>query len=285
MATEDELGWEYFGQDPENSPRMQEHMDWHNAHENKPTVKSGNYGERFLIFHRDYVGKFDAFRIGKGLLPVSGWDPATPIPANLDHPHVLMSARDSSNPAAVDPGCVTPTWATLAGGSQHDPLYGYTKLTQFQSLDELGRSIDDGWHGKVHNTIGGDMMSFMSPIDPVFWRWHKWIDGIRAAWDMAQHQLMFRIPNIAAVIRILYGGVNDAPGLGLTPGGTPVPIPGGPGDPLIRVLQPAVRDALTAALIREVSFTLHNVELRAQAEKLGASALKVASRQLQAESR
>jgi len=281
MATEDELGWEYFGGDPANSPKMQEHMDWHTAPENQG--RTGNYGERFLDFHRDYVGKFDTFRIGKGLLPVSGWDPATPIPPDLDHPHVLMSARSTSNPAAINPACVTPTWLTLAGGTQPDPLYGYTKLGQFQSLDQLGRSIDDGWHGSVHNTIGGDMASFMSPIDPVFWRWHKWIDNIRASWEASQIQWRLRLPEIAAYIRILFGGINDAPGLGLTPGGKPVPIPGGPGDPIITVLQPAIRDVLMASLIREAASTLHDAEVRGHAEKLVVSATKLASKRLQAE--
>ena len=169
MATEDDLGWEYFGDDPEQSPRMMEHMDWHALPENQN--RTGNYGERFLDFHRDYVAKFDQFRIGKNLLPVSGWDPSTPIPPDLSHPRVLIQVRSTSNPYPVNPACRTPTWATFAGGTEFDPLYGHTRLGQFQSLDELGRSIDDGWHGTVHNTIGADMATFSSPIDPIFWRW------------------------------------------------------------------------------------------------------------------
>jgi len=60
MSMEDDLGWEYFGPDPEASPRMMEHMDWHNDPANQN--KQGNYGERFLLFHKQFVDKFDVFR-------------------------------------------------------------------------------------------------------------------------------------------------------------------------------------------------------------------------------
>lgn len=281
MATEDELGWEYFGGDPDHSARMQEHMDWHMAPENQ--ARTGNYGERFLDFHRDYIQKFDSFRMTKGLLPVTGWDPATPIPVDLAHPHVLMSGRATSNPASSNPACITPTWATLAGGTQMDPLHGYTRLGQFQSLDELGRSIDSGWHGTVHNTIGGDMASFMSPIDPVFWRWHKWIDNVRAAW--MRSRIFINIPEILALIRILFGGVNDAPGLGLGPDGKPVPIPGGPGDPVIFTLDHSVRDLILAKLVREVATGFRSEALRTQAGTLATAAMKSAQKAMSAESR
>ena len=65
MSFEDDLGWEYFGADPMTSPRMQEHMDWHMDPQNQH--RTGNYGERFLLFHEAFVDKFDAFRMTKGL--------------------------------------------------------------------------------------------------------------------------------------------------------------------------------------------------------------------------
>lgn len=277
MASEDELGWEYFGGDPENSPRMQAHMDWHNAPENQN--RTGNYGERFLDFHQNYVAQFDVFRVGKGLLPVSAWDPSTPIPANLDHPHVLMDARATSNPASVDPACKTPSWATLAGGTVPDPLYGHTSLGQFQSLDELGRSIDDGWHGTVHNTIGGDMATFMSPIDPVFWRWHKWIDNVRAAWAMRR-----RLPDFTrflSLVRVLYGVINDAPGVVIGPDGRPHPVPGGPGDPWWASLAPASRDILLGVTLRELGHAVATRELGAKAQSLGVQLMKSGLREME----
>jgi hypothetical protein len=253
MATEDDLGWEYFGDDPEQSPAMMEHMDWHNAPENQN--RTGNYGERFLIFHRDYVAKFDQFRIGKGLLPVSGWDPATPIPADLAHPHVLMQARSTSDPYSVNPFCKTPTWATIAGGADLDPLYGYTKLGRFQSLDELGRSIDDGWHGTVH----------------------KWIDNVRRAWELSRHIIDFH--RFAAVGRILFGIINDAPGVWIGPDGRPHPVPGGPGDPW-RDLSPAARDLLVGAALHELGQVVSQKDLRDQVSRVGTALVKASGKQL-----
>lgn len=268
MGFECDLGWEYFGPDPMTSPRMMEHMDWHNAPENLPWNKTGNYGERFLVFHQQFIGKFDVFRGTKGLLPVSGWDPSTPIPAALSHDQVITAARATNNPYSVDPFCKTPTWATVAGGSDIEPLYGYTSLCQFKSLDELGRAIDNGWHGTVHNTIGGDMSKFHSPIDPVFWRWHKWVDNIRAAWVACRFRWV--VINEALVIKILFGGVNDAPGLGIMPGGTPVPIPGGPGDPLWTLLSPAARNVAAGLALQHIAGMVGDEGARAQIQELSA---------------
>ena len=273
MSMECDLGWEYFGDDPENSPRMTEHMDWHNDPFNHN--KTGNYGERFLLFHKQYVDKFDAFRLTKGLFPVSGWDPTTPIPSSLSHDHVLMEGRDTDDPYSVNSGCRTPTWATIAGGADIDPIHGYTQLGQFQSLDELGRSIDAGWHGTVHNTIGGDMSMFHSPIDPIFWRWHRWVDNVRAAW-VALHNIgnLARFNAAAAVIRILFGGTNDAPGLGIGPDGRPHKIPGGPGDPPVWTqLSPAVRDALVGVAVGELASLVSHADTRTGIQRLSTKLL------------
>ena len=276
MATEDDLGWEYFGDDPEQSPRMMEHMGWHTAPEN--LNRAGNYGERFLVFHGNYIAQFDQFRISKNLFPVSAWDPATPIPANLDHPRTLIGARATSNPSSVNPACKTPTWATLAGGTTPDPLYGYTRLGQFQSLDELGRSIDHGWHGTVHNTVGGDMATFSSPIDPVFWRWHKWIDNVRHTWELSRRTIDFR--RFAEVGRILFGVVNDAPGVWIGPDGHPHPVPGGPGDPGLLHLSPAARDLLIGAALNEVAHVVTDAKLREQVSQVGGQLVKASAAQL-----
>jgi hypothetical protein len=289
MSMEDDLGWEYFGPDPEASPRMMEHMDWHNDPANQN--KQGNYGERFLLFHKQFVDKFDVFRQTKGLIPVSAWDPTTPIPASLSHDHVLMMARDTDNPYAVNPHCKTPTWATSAGGADHDPIHGYTKLAQFQSLDELGRSIDSGWHGTVHNTIGGDMSMFHSPIDPIFWRWHKWIDNIRASWVAINAVSNFNHFNAAAsVVQILFGVTNDAPGVVIGPDGVPHHVPGGPGDPVWKQLSSASRDVLIGLAVGELGSMVSHAETRVGIQKMSTHLLNmnggnVFSRNLDAEGR
>jgi hypothetical protein len=47
MKAEEKLVRDYFGgedSDPMHSPRMMEHMEWHELDENKPENKRGNYG-------------------------------------------------------------------------------------------------------------------------------------------------------------------------------------------------------------------------------------------------
>jgi len=272
MGMEDDLGWEYFGEDPMMSPRMKEHMAWHDDPANGN--QTGNYGERFLIFHKQFIDKFDAFRQTKGLFPVSGWDPATLIPAAFSHDHVLWAGRNTDYPNSVDPHCKTPTWATLTGGTQPDPLYGYTKLSQFQSLDELGRSIDSGWHGTVHNTIGGDMMQFHSPIDPIFWRWHRWIDNVRANWLALQSPAhVNRFNRAASFVKILFGVVNDAPGKVIGADGNVHPVPGGPGDPLWTQLSPASRDVLIGLAVNELGAQHSNADFRENIQKMSTKML------------
>jgi len=116
---------------------------------------------------------------------VSSWDPSTRIPDWLAH-EGYIEKRFTDNPTGTDHLCKTPTWLTLVGDSSNpDPKYGYTALYQFRSIDELGWAIDpidNSWHNRIHNTIGGDMRKYHSPIDPIFWPWHKWVDEIRATW-------------------------------------------------------------------------------------------------------
>jgi hypothetical protein len=185
--------------------KMMEHMNWHELSENK--TKSGNYGERFLLFHKEFIEKFDTFRISKHYLPFSSWDPSTIIPASLAH-EGYIEKRYTDSPYSIDPLCKTPTWLTIAGGSEPDPIYGYTSLYQFRSTNELGFAIDpighDSWHNRIHNTIGGDMAKYHSPIDPIFWPWHKWIDEIRATWQLSR---MVLAPNrgwlVEKMVRLL----------------------------------------------------------------------------------
>jgi hypothetical protein len=136
-----------------------EHMNWHSLQENQDST--GNYGERFLL-HNGYIDKFDAFRFKKGFMRLVSWDPSNSMPLSLPHDVILQSPRSTNNPYSVNPARKTPTWLTPQGSTDADPLYCYTQLGQFQSLDDVGRSIDNGWHGTVHNTIGGYMATFSS---------------------------------------------------------------------------------------------------------------------------
>jgi hypothetical protein len=149
------------------------HHEWHRAN-----AMDRSYGSVFLVFHHRIIAAFDRWRQAQGYPPTPLWEPSDPIPAEAPH-----DRRDSDHPSSVDPRCKRPTWFTLEGGTAVDPHTGATKLSDFKSSVELGGSInapgDPGWHGSVHNAIGGDMGDLhTAPLDPVFWRFHKLIDSI-----------------------------------------------------------------------------------------------------------
>jgi tyrosinase-like protein len=178
MATDEEK-WlsQYFTFRGGEHAVHNEHATWHGAH----SLSEPTYGEEFLRFHRYFVGEYDAWREANGLPAIPIWDPSTPIPAAIPH-----AGRATNNPSSVNPACKRPTWAKPGGGTSSPPSFPtYHKLADFKDRNELGRSIEDsGWHGRIHTTIGGDMGSVHNaPMDPVFWRWHKYIDSVWRDWD------------------------------------------------------------------------------------------------------
>ncbi len=154
---------------------LDEHRGWHQMH--GPGGMSGpGSGERFFAFHRNFIGKLEDSLRSQGknqFVPLPTWNPIEPIPPEFSHP------ERSTN----SPGIALPSWATIAGGTQGSPIFGYTALDQFQSSDELGRALGANFHGAVHNTIGGDMGTFASPRDPIFYPWHAFLDDIWSRWE------------------------------------------------------------------------------------------------------
>jgi len=136
-------------------PEVQDnHQHWHvDTDRGRP-----DYGEAFLTFHRDVVGKHDAWRLEHGYPAVAPWDPSEPIPGGAYH-----HGRSTSDPSAVDPLCRTPDWLQLDGHGVRNPDFGAGRLIDFTSSDQLGRAIDSlqepYWHSRVHATVGGDLAS------------------------------------------------------------------------------------------------------------------------------
>jgi len=154
---------------------LDEHEAWHQIHGPGGTRGIGS-GERFLAFHRNFIGKLEDNLISQGknqYVPLPIWNPKDPIPSEFSHP-----GRSTSNPQKQ-----LPTWATESGGSDRAPIFNYTSLGQFQSSDELGRSLGVDFHGSVHTTISGDMSSFRSPRDPIFYPWHAFLDDLWSTWE------------------------------------------------------------------------------------------------------
>lgn len=169
---------EYLAQ---NDTLIPHHAAWHEI--NGPGgTRGGGSGLAFLRMHHEMVVDLTRFISASGrdldLVPLAEWRPSQPVPQGL---------------AEVDrysttPNIATPSWLTVAGGTDAAPLFGYTRLADFKNPDELGRAVASGapnnlgYHGAGHAAIGGLMWSARAPQDPLFWLWHNHLDGIVTAW-------------------------------------------------------------------------------------------------------
>lgn len=161
---------------------IDEHIYWHQfVHD---TFTDWRY---FLAWHGYFVRRFDDWRQEFGYPTVAPWYPGRPLPTGpeFDHDPTLRLAFDPSANRI-------PTWYTIAGGTAGDPFGGQHKLADYASLADLTSSFEGSYHGLVHCNIGtgaggffahdglgfGSMCKASSPKDPMFWRWHGFIDTL-----------------------------------------------------------------------------------------------------------
>lgn len=157
-----------------------DHLAWHSSH------GSGS-DDHFLVWHRYFIRWLEDYLGDQGMdvaSPVPFWPSNSPIPPELN-----------AGTANQDPKVMPPTWTTLAGGATPDPAFGYTSLGRFKTTGELGRAIGLSYHGQVHGTVGGTMSTFSSPLAPIFFPWHGFVDRIWAIWQKVA------LPQPTAVIR------------------------------------------------------------------------------------
>jgi len=152
-----------------------EHTLWHDRY---PFDAPFYDGTIFFDFHAQFVDRFDRWRAEFGYPPIGIWDPAMPIPAGIDIEHRPRSASYAGQPR--------PGWATLSGGGPRgwnlmpcDWTRGGQRILADFPRDRrlLGCAVTETWHNNVHLILGGDMQDPpTSPRDPVFWRWHRYVE-------------------------------------------------------------------------------------------------------------
>jgi hypothetical protein len=186
MKSEAEAVSRYLDSDPMH---LEHHLHWHRSNpfpwppnfsipdpRNPGNPWPGNdlnYGSKFLRMHRHMLEEFDAWRRSNGFKKVVAWNPARRIPSNIQH-----TGRQNNNPRLP-----LESWFTKRGGRRSEPATENRKLGDFDNENQLGAVIT-WWYNAVHGSIGGDM-SFASraPADPVFWRFHKFLDDVYAIWE------------------------------------------------------------------------------------------------------
>lgn len=158
---------------------IDEHYFWHANWQNL-AANPGDWA-LFLPWHNYFLRRFDEWRQAFGYPPVAPWYPGRPLPtgAEFDHPPALRQVYDGDDPLNR-----IPTWFTLAGSPTLTGPGGTKKLADFVDLQTFSDEFEFSYHGDIHCTIGvwsgafGSMCNTTSPKDPIFWRWHGFIDRL-----------------------------------------------------------------------------------------------------------
>jgi hypothetical protein len=164
---------------------VDEHIFWHASVHDSTSFPTWT---RFLPWHGEFVRRFDLWRQQFGYNRVAPWYPGRPLPSGPQF-DVASALRLTYLPESN----MLPTYYSLSGGTVTDPNgSGQHKLADYASLDAFTASFEFNFHGQVHCNIGasplggsffetsgpgfGSMCFASSPKDPMFWRWHGFID-------------------------------------------------------------------------------------------------------------
>jgi tyrosinase len=174
---------------PANDPRSwQKQADIHYN-----SCPHGNWF--FLPWHRCYLLNFE--RIIQTLtgnkkfgLPYWNWQTSHAIPAPfwVNGSPLLWSPRDADASSQADD--------TIVGAQNIESILEETNFEVFASYASTalrggtgggsGR-LEQEPHNYIHGFVGGTMGTYHSPLDPIFWCHHNFIDYIWADWNMARH--------------------------------------------------------------------------------------------------
>ena len=114
----------------------------------------------FVAWHQHFVAKLETWLVMNGggqFVPLPYWDPAKPIPAQLNknNQNVNLPLPANLRTAAIK---------TIA------------------SYDVLNARLVP-YHGAVHDALGGQMPNpDTSPSDPIFWPFHSFLVAVYERW-------------------------------------------------------------------------------------------------------
>jgi tyrosinase len=155
----------------------------------------------FLPWHRAYLHAFEKLcqqlsGDANFALPYWDWTANPQLPAAFatptynGQPNPLFDNTRSSQTVTVP--------SSVAGPSVMSPIYAETNFQAFGSTMPTGQnstaptwqrangsygSLEGGPHNAVHGIISGNMGTYMSPLDPIFWLHHCNIDRIWNRWN------------------------------------------------------------------------------------------------------
>ena len=145
----------------------------------------------FLPWHRAYLFYFesicrDVLQDSAFALPYWDWTAYPRIPSPfLDQASPLWDARRDANGniqlgiEIVGPKVIS---GIVGSGSLVD-LFSSPTTSDDQRQRASAGALEETPHNGVHGTILGDMGTYLSPLDPIFWLHHCNVDRIWASWS------------------------------------------------------------------------------------------------------
>jgi len=142
----------------------------------------------FLPWHRAYLFYFESIcrkLTGNNdfALPYWNWSTSPSIPAPFWAGSLLHAPRSANQASVANPSMVGPPVITN--------ILNQTNFFLFASAQSATPSQNVGYgmlegtpHNYIHGFVGGDMSSYMSPLDPVFWCHHNMIECLWIEWNI-----------------------------------------------------------------------------------------------------
>ena len=162
-----------------------EHAAWHGSHRRGPGIY--HHGAMFADFHSIFLANYAAFRSTFGYPATGLYIPNLALPAT-ENGYTMAHTRRFGGVGQR----MRPLWTTRVGGPPprvrgaircpSDPGAQRSASDFGGDLSLFGCAIENEWHNPIHGNIGGadgDMASpLTAPQDPIFWRWHGFVDNI-----------------------------------------------------------------------------------------------------------
>ncbi|HEY2961782.1 MAG TPA: tyrosinase family protein [Pyrinomonadaceae bacterium] len=155
----------------------------------------------FLPWHRAYLFNFEAIcrkLTGNNdfALPYWNWTTSPSIPApfwGAGNP-LLNATRTATQSSAAN--------SSVVGASNITTILGQTNFLLFASAQATAQNqnlgyglLEGGPHNYIHGFVGGEMGTYMSPLDPVFWCHHNMIECLWVDWNINKSNPNTNDPN------------------------------------------------------------------------------------------
>jgi tyrosinase len=142
----------------------------------------------FLPWHRAYLFYFESIcrkLTGNNdfALPYWNWTTSPSIPAPFWAGSLLHAPRSATQASVASP--------LVVGAPVITNILNQTNFFLFASAQSATPSQNAGYgmlegtpHNSIHGFVGGDMGTYMSPLDPIFWCHHNMVECLWVEWNL-----------------------------------------------------------------------------------------------------